>query len=246
MLPVILTLFAPAVNAIFQNLLFLFSYCCLTATVTQMSFDSTSGTTTSSERIGSTKPNVTVIYANVTAAAAAESETPGVVPIVESWLEEDVHTVDEQPMTSIPSTSASTVITTTQTSAPSTNSTTTSSTIQSTTMVASTTTKLNSTSLPVLVSNVEAERNNVTFTLLPSSAPSLDMQERLTSAGEEKNHSKQVDSTSQQMAFKDSFGKFFSLYFFFFNSSLRQAHVPMAKNRFGRECTTGPVAVAGK
>jgi hypothetical protein len=113
-------------------------------------------------------------------------------------------------------------------------------------MVASTTTKLNSTSLPVLVSNVEAERNNVTFTLLPSSAPSLDMQERLTSAGEEKNHSKQVDSTSQQMAFKDSFGKFFSLYFFFFNSSLRQAHVPMAKNRFGRECTTGPVAVAGK
>ena len=178
-----------------------------------MSFSSTSGTTTSSERIGSTKPNVTVIYANVTAAAAAESETPGVVPIVESWLEEDVHTVGEQPMTSIPSTSASTVTTTTQTSAPSTNSTTTSSTIQSTT-VASTTTKLNSTGLPGLISNVEDERN-VTFTLLPSSAPSLDLQERLTNAGEEKNKSKQVDSTSQQMAFKDSFGKLINFFFSF-------------------------------
>jgi hypothetical protein len=50
---------------------------------------------------------------------------------------------------------------------------------------------------------------------LPSSAPSLDMQERLTSAGEEKNHSKQVDSTSQEMAFKDSFGKFIIIIFFF-------------------------------
>ncbi|XP_046634944.1 serine proteinase stubble-like isoform X3 [Daphnia pulicaria] len=137
------------------------------AAVTEMSPLSSSGTwTTTWTGMGSTKPNVTVIYAN----AVVESQTPGVVPIQESWLEEEE--VVDLPMPSIPPTSStSTTTTTAKPPAPSTTGTS-STSVPSSPTTTTTTTPTSSSSLPVAIK----DESNVTFTLLPSLAPAPDLQ----------------------------------------------------------------------
>ncbi|XP_046446262.1 serine proteinase stubble-like isoform X1 [Daphnia pulex] len=135
--------------------------------VTEMSPLSSSGTwTTTWTGIGSTKPNVTVIYAN----AVVESQTPGVVPIQESWLEEEE--VVDQPTTSIPPTSSTSTTTTTAKPTALSTTRTSSTSVPSSPTTTTTTTPTSSSSLPVAIK----DERNVTFTLLPSLAPAPDLQ----------------------------------------------------------------------
>ncbi|XP_046446264.1 transmembrane protease serine 9-like isoform X3 [Daphnia pulex] len=137
------------------------------AAVTEMSPLSSSGTwTTTWTGIGSTKPNVTVIYAN----AVVESQTPGVVPIQESWLEEEE--VVDQPTTSIPPTSSTSTTTTTAKPTALSTTRTSSTSVPSSPTTTTTTTPTSSSSLPVAIK----DERNVTFTLLPSLAPAPDLQ----------------------------------------------------------------------